>query len=81
MHFDSSYIGKIPIIIIQKSQQIHFETLVDKIITKKETGKDSYAEEQKINLMVYKLYELTHDEVKIVDPEFAMSKQEYENYG
>jgi len=31
--------------------------------------------------MVYKLYELTHDEVRIVDPEFEMSKQEYENHG
>ncbi len=29
--------------------------------------------------MVYKLYELTYDEVKIVDPDFLMSEEEYEN--
>jgi hypothetical protein len=29
--------------------------------------------------MVYKLYELTYEEVKIVDPDFLMSKEEYEN--
>ncbi len=27
--------------------------------------------------MVYKLYELTYDEVKIVDSDFWMSKKEY----
>jgi hypothetical protein len=28
--------------------------------------------------MVYKLYELTYDEVKIIDPEFELSREEYE---
>ena len=28
--------------------------------------------------MVYKLYELTYDEVKIVEPAFALAKEEYE---
>lgn len=58
---------------------IHFETLVDKIISKKETGEDTTAEEQKIDIMVYKLYDLTYEEVKIVDPEFALTKEEYLN--
>ena len=30
--------------------------------------------------MVYKLYDLTYDEVKIVDNEFELSKEEYLNY-
>ena len=30
--------------------------------------------------MVYKLYELTFEEVKIVDPEFGMNKSEYDGY-
>jgi len=30
--------------------------------------------------MVYKLYELTYEEVKIVDPAFSLSKEEYENF-
>ena len=30
--------------------------------------------------MVYKLYELTYEEVKIVDPDFWMSKEEYKNF-
>jgi len=57
-----------------------FELLVDKIIAKKETGEDTTAEEQEIDIMVYKLYDLTYDEVKIVEPEFVLSEQEYVNY-
>jgi hypothetical protein len=30
--------------------------------------------------MVYKLYELTYEEVKIVEPDFALTKEEYENF-
>ena len=27
--------------------------------------------------MVYKLYELTYEEVKLVDPDFSLSEEEY----
>jgi len=33
-----------------------------------------------IDIMVYKLYDLTYEEVKVIDPGFALSKEEYENY-
>ena len=36
--------------------------------------------ESEKNLMVHKLYELTYDEVKIVEPEFALSKQEFKAF-
>ena len=32
---------------------------------------------RKIDNLVYKLYELTYQEVKIIDPEFALTEQEY----
>ncbi len=35
--------------------------------------------EKQIDQMVYKLYELTYEEVKIVNPDFLMSEEEYEN--
>jgi len=59
------------------------DVLYDKskiIIAKKENDEDTTAEEREIDVMVYKLYELTYDEVKIVDPEFWMSEEEYENF-
>jgi len=43
------------------------ETLVDKILEKKERGEDSTAEEQKIDIMVYKLYDLTEEEIAIIE--------------
>ena len=34
-------------------------------------------EEKAIDNLVYKLYQLTYDEVKIIDPEFELTEQEY----
>lgn len=39
---------------------------------------DSYFNE--LNLIVYKLYELTYDEVLVIDPEFELNKREYETF-
>jgi len=80
MHFDSYYIGKIPIPKISQINQTPFEILVDKIISQKELGEDTKELEDKIDIMVYKLYDLNYEEVKIVDPEFWLSKEEYENF-
>ena len=54
--------------------------LVNKIISKKELGESTIKEENKIDLMVYKLYDLNYAEVKIIDPEIELSKQEYDNF-
>ncbi|MBK8943645.1 MAG: Eco57I restriction-modification methylase domain-containing protein [Ignavibacteriae bacterium] len=36
--------------------------------------------DNEIDVMVYKLYNLTYEEVKIVDPQFWLSEEEYNNY-
>lgn len=33
----------------------------------------------KIDNLVYRFYELTYNEVLVVDPEFPLSKEDYEN--
>jgi len=33
-----------------------------------------------VYIMIYKLYGLTYEEVKVVDSAFALTKEEYENY-
>lgn len=35
---------------------------------------------KRIYLLINKLYEFTHEEVKIVDGDFKMSKAEYDGY-
>jgi len=54
------------------------ESLVKDVIAKKELGKKTDSIEQEIDNLVYKLYELTYDEVKVIDPAFSLSKKEYE---
>lgn len=71
-------VEKIPIKQLSPESQQPFINLVDKILTGKKAGEDTQAWEDEIDLRVYKLYELTHEEVLIIDPNFGMSAEEYE---
>jgi len=51
--------------------------LVDEILKKKKANQDTTALEREIDVLVYKLYELTYDEVKIIDKDFWLSEEEY----
>lgn len=69
MHFDNYYIGKIPIPKISHKDQRPVITLVDQILTskQKDPDTDTSALERQIDQMVYKLYDLTPDEIEIVE--------------
>jgi hypothetical protein len=73
------YISQIPIVNATKSQRTAIEKLVQKCLdAKKGNPKADTSElEKAIDHLVYKLYQLTYDEVKIIDPEFALTEQEY----
>ena len=60
-------IGQVPIKDISKEQQKPFEILIDKIITLKEQGKETKHLEDEIDSMVYALYELSDNEIKIIE--------------
>jgi hypothetical protein len=70
-------VEKLLIKIANNKTQFIFIQRVDEIIALKSQGKDTTALEQQIDNMVYKLYELTYEEVKIIDPEFPLTEQEY----
>ncbi len=77
------FVEKLPIPPITSSNRHlanKIEALVEEILTaKKANPKSDTAEfEQEIDLMVYALYGLTYEEVMIVEPEFALSREEYE---
>jgi adenine-specific DNA-methyltransferase len=65
---------------ISIKEQQPFITLVDRILAAKQQAPaaDLSALERQIDLMVYTLYGLTDDEVQIIDPEFALSAEEYQ---
>ncbi len=63
-------------------------TIFDQILIDKKAGKDTQKLEDKIDLMVYKLYELTYEEAKIVDTnldrvlaQFGLNKEDYKKMG
>jgi len=63
----SIYVEKIPIPKISEDEQKPFIDLVDIILKKKETNEDTTQEERQIDMMVYKLYELTNEEIRMVE--------------
>jgi hypothetical protein len=71
-------LSETPIFQAPKSIQNKLEKLIDKIIAKKQIEQDITDLQQQIDNLVYKLYELTYDEVKVIDPEFSLSTKEYE---
>jgi len=73
-------IQNFPIPLVSKKVINKVSTLIDQILHCKKAGKDTLKLEDHIDLMVYKLYELTYDEVLIVDPECPFSKEEYEKF-
>ena len=73
-------IMEFPVIKINDIQQLYLNKLIEYILRKKENNENTSKEEREIDIMVYKLYELTYYEVKTVDPEFDMSEEEYEKY-
>jgi hypothetical protein len=54
--------------------------LVDDILNAKSANPfaDTSSIEKQIDEMVYRLYNLTYEEVKVVDPDFWLSEEEYE---
>jgi type I restriction-modification system DNA methylase subunit len=68
----------LPIKVSEDKTQYQIEKLVDEILKKKKANQDTTSLEKEIDVLVYKLYELSYDEVKIIDKDFWLSEAEYE---
>ena len=53
-------------------------TLASQIIDLKQTDQPTQHLEDEIDVLVYRLYGLTYDEVLVVDAGFAMTREDYE---
>ncbi|HEY9220920.1 MAG TPA: N-6 DNA methylase [Lutibacter sp.] len=80
LHFYPDDAKKLPIIKLTELSQQPFITLVNQILSNKKENLDTTDLEKQIDVMVYKLYELDYEEVLIVEPEFKLSKKEYETF-
>ena len=61
------YIRNIPIPTATPEQQSPIITLVDEILAAKRVGTDTTAQEREIDRLVYQLYGLTDEEIKVVE--------------
>jgi hypothetical protein len=78
-HIYPEHIRNLPIPNISKNQKSIIK-LVDQILYVKKGNPraDTTVWEKQIDAMVYKFYELTFDEVKMIDPDFWLNEEEYE---
>ncbi|MBM2816429.1 MAG: class SAM-dependent methyltransferase [Ignavibacteria bacterium] len=74
------FFEQIPIKQISPNHQKPFNELVDKILVAKQRNQDTTNFEKQIDSLVYKLYDLTEEDIKIIDPEFDLNREEYERY-
>lgn len=82
-------LSEIPIKKADKTTQDKFVSVVDKILDITQSGdylenkekQDAVKEyEKQIDIMVYKLYDLTYEEIKSIDKDFILSEEQYANY-
>ena len=78
LHIKINQLTNIPIVLPLNEKL--FIDIVNLILSNKQQNIDTKALENEIDVMVYKLYELTYDEVLVIDAGFGLSAQEYENY-
>jgi hypothetical protein len=87
--YDEQYVSKVPCPNFHKINQKLIIQIVDRILAI--TKDNDYLQnphkqakvkelENQIDLMVYKLYDLTKEEIKIVDPAFTLTREEYEKF-
>jgi hypothetical protein len=65
--FQKSVFETIPIPKLSEEEQLPFEQLVEQILALKEQGKDTTDLENQIDQLVYQLYGLTEEEIKIIE--------------
>ena len=78
LRYKKEFLERVPIPQISPESQDPFIDLVEKILAGKKAGENTAAHEAEIDLRVYRLYELTHAEVLLIDPTFGLSEGEYE---
>jgi hypothetical protein len=82
VNISKTYLEKLPISVINDKEQIAIKSIVKEIISTKETNpeKETKDIENLLDIIIFKIYGLNFDEVKIIEPDFSMSQAEYENF-
>ena len=79
---DKEPLQQIPIAVPEIEVQTRIGHLVDEIIERKSTNANASIQdmENQIDIIVYHLYDLTYDEVLIVDSQTQITREQYESF-
>ena len=83
VNISKTYLEMLPLPVIDSLHENLIRTSVNEIIALKrdDNTADISELEMKINLLVYHLYNLTYDEVLIIDPQTSITRDNYEKGG
>jgi hypothetical protein len=70
-------LSEIPIKWTSTVEQIVFAKIAEEIICRKSQAKETFHLEQQIDNLVYRLYDLSWDEVRVIDPGVSLTEEEY----
>ena len=81
IRFDVPYLSKIPVFANSDKKEImsKINFLSEQIHTEKVKGDNTTIKEEHLNMMIYHLYNLTYDEILIIDPNTPITREEYES--
>ena len=71
------FFEKIPVKKVSAQEEKPFKLILEKILALKAANKDTSTLENQLDVLVFKFYNLTLEEVKVVDHNFTLSKEEY----
>lgn len=79
---DKEPLQQIPIAVPRAETQVQLGHIVEDIINRKSADENVSIQglESQIDNIVYHLYNLTYDEVLIVDPDIPIGRDEYDNF-
>lgn len=79
MRYTKQFVEQIPVPAISINKQALYINLVNHILEAKkdDTKSNTSLFERKIDELIYKLYKLTYEDVKVIDPDFWLSEEEY----
>ena len=83
VNISKTYLEMIPIPDIDENSENIIRTLVNKLMSIKseDLSSDISDLENELNFVIYKLYNLSYDEVLIIDPQTPITRKEYEKGG
>ncbi len=65
--YKKQFLEQLPVSLPTETEQQPFVALVEQILSKKEKGEDTTALEREIDYLVYSLYDLTEEEIQIIE--------------